>query len=30
VVGFAQLHTQGTGGTPTYGNFLVSPRLGRA
>ncbi|HNX34934.1 MAG TPA: GH92 family glycosyl hydrolase [Kiritimatiellia bacterium] len=28
VVGFAQLHTQGTGGTPTYGNFLVSPRLG--
>ncbi|MDA3926123.1 MAG: GH92 family glycosyl hydrolase [Kiritimatiellae bacterium] len=28
VVGFSQLHTQGTGGTPTYGNFLVSPRLG--
>ena len=28
VVGFSQLHTQGTGGTPTYGNFLISPRLG--
>jgi predicted alpha-1,2-mannosidase len=28
VIGFAQLHTQGTGGTPTYGNFLISPRLG--
>jgi len=28
LVGFSQLHTQGTGGTPTYGNFLVSPRLG--
>ena len=29
VVGFSQLHTQGTGGTPTYGNFLLSPRLGQ-
>jgi predicted alpha-1,2-mannosidase len=28
VTGFSQLHTQGTGGTPTYGLFLVSPRLG--
>lgn len=28
VVGFSQLHTQGTGGTPTYGLLLVSPRLG--
>ena len=28
VVGFAQLHTQGTGGTPSYGNFLVSPQIG--
>ena len=28
VVGFSQLHTQGTGGTPSYGNILVSPRLG--
>ena len=28
VVGFSQLHTQGTGGTPTYGNVLISPRLG--
>lgn len=28
VVGFSQLHTQGTGGTPTYGLFLVSPRTG--
>ena len=25
IVGFAQLHTQGTGGNPTYGNFLVTP-----
>lgn len=28
VVGFSQLHTQGTGGTPSYGNFLVSPQIG--
>ena len=25
IVGFAQLHTQGTGGNPSYGNFLVTP-----
>lgn len=30
IVGFAQLHTQGTGGTPSYGNFLVTPRRGLA
>lgn len=28
IVGFAQLHTQGTGGVPSYGNFLVSPQVG--
>jgi predicted alpha-1,2-mannosidase len=28
VVGFAQLHTQGTGGVPSYGNFLISPQIG--
>ena len=28
VVGFSQLHTQGTGGLPSYGNFLVSPQAG--
>lgn len=28
IVGFAQLHVQGTGGVTTYGNFLVSPQLG--
>lgn len=28
VVGFSQLHTQGTGGVPSYGNFLVSPQAG--
>lgn len=28
VVGFSQLHTQGTGGKPSYGNFLLSPRIG--
>ncbi len=28
VVGFSQLHTQGTGGLPSYGNFLVSPQTG--
>ncbi len=26
--GFAQLHTQGSGGTPSYGTFLVSPQTG--
>src|SRR5258708_3678789 len=30
IVGFAQLHTQGTGGNPSYGNFLVTPQLGLA
>jgi putative alpha-1,2-mannosidase len=30
IVGFAQLHTQGTGGNPSYGNFLVTPRRGLA
>jgi predicted alpha-1,2-mannosidase len=30
IVGFAQLHTQGTGGNPSYGNFLLTPRLGLA
>lgn len=28
VVGFSQLHCQGTGGTPTYGLFLVSATTG--
>ena len=28
VVGFSQLHAQGTGGVPTYGNILVSPQIG--
>ena len=28
IIGFAQLHTQGTGGLPSYGNFLVSPQTG--
>jgi predicted alpha-1,2-mannosidase len=28
IVGFSQLHTQGTGGTPSYGNFLISPQIG--
>jgi putative alpha-1,2-mannosidase len=28
IVGFAQLHTQGTGGTASYGNILVSPQIG--
>ncbi len=27
-MGFSQLHTQGTGGTPSYGNFLISPQIG--
>jgi predicted alpha-1,2-mannosidase len=30
IVGFSQLHTQGTGGLPSYGNFLITPRIGRA
>ncbi len=30
IIGFAQLHTQGTGGNPSYGNFLITPRLGLA
>jgi predicted alpha-1,2-mannosidase len=30
IVGFAQLHTQGAGGNPSYGNFLITPRLGLA
>lgn len=29
-VGFSQLHLQGNGGNPSYGNFLVTPRLGLA
>lgn len=28
VSGFAQLHTQGSGGVTTYGTFLVSPQTG--
>ena len=28
IVGFSQLHTQGTGGTPSFGNILVSPQIG--
>jgi len=28
VTGFSQLHTQGTGGRPSYGNILVSPQVG--
>ena len=28
IVGFAQLHTQGTGGKSSYGNFLISPQIG--
>ena len=27
-MGFSQLHTQGTGGNPSYGNFLVTPWRG--
>ena len=30
IIGFGQLHTQGTGGNPSYGNFLITPRLGLA
>lgn len=29
ISGFAQLHTQGSGGVTTYGTFLVSPQVGR-
>ncbi|HEY2882782.1 MAG TPA: hypothetical protein VGJ15_10120, partial [Pirellulales bacterium] len=28
IVGFSQLHAQGTGGDKSYGNFLVSPQIG--
>lgn len=28
ISGFAQLHTQGTGGVKSYGNFLISPQIG--
>lgn len=28
ICGFAQLHTQGTGGLKSYGNFLISPQIG--
>lgn len=28
IVGFAQLHTQGTGGLSSYGNFLITPQIG--
>ncbi len=28
IVGFAQLHTQGTGGLSSYGNFLIAPQVG--
>lgn len=28
VVGFAQMHVQGTGGTYSYGNFMLSPQTG--
>ena len=28
IVGFAQLHTQGTGGLSSYGNFLIAPQIG--
>jgi len=30
IVGFSQLHCQGTGGVPSYGNFLLTPLLGMA
>ena len=30
IVGFSQLHTQGTGGNPSYGNFLITPWRGLA
>lgn len=28
VVGFSQLHAQGAGGVPSYGNLLVTPQVG--
>ncbi len=28
VIGFGQLYAQGTGGTKSYGNFLISPQTG--
>ncbi len=28
IVGFGQLYVQGTGGTKTYGNFMLSPQVG--
>jgi predicted alpha-1,2-mannosidase len=28
IVGFSQLHTQGTGGTPSFGNILITPEVG--
>ncbi|GAT31470.1 alpha-1,2-mannosidase [Terrimicrobium sacchariphilum] len=28
IVGFSQLHTQGTGGIASYGQFLLSPQIG--
>jgi predicted alpha-1,2-mannosidase len=28
ITGFAQLHSDGTGGLPSYGNFLISPQIG--
>ena len=28
IAGFSQLHTQGTGGVPSFGNLLVSPQIG--
>jgi len=28
IVGFAQLHALGTGGNPSYGHFLITPRIG--
>jgi predicted alpha-1,2-mannosidase len=30
ISGFAQLHTQGSGGVTTYGTFLLSPQVGPA
>lgn len=28
IAGFAQLHAQGTGGVPSYGQLLISPQVG--
>ena len=30
IVGFSQLHVQGSGGDKSYGNFLISPQIGLA